>query len=445
MRHTESLTRRRFLRHSAAVLAAPLVFQRSILGANEKLNVAGIGVGGKGFSDIALCDSESIVALCDVDLENAKGAYKRFPDAKRYTDYRVMFEKEKIDAVTISTPDHVHAPAALLAMRLGKHVHCQKPLCHRVEEARLMARVAREKRVATQMGNQGHASPHLRRMVEILRGGALGKVSEVHVWTDRPIWPQGIERPKDTPPIPAHVSWDLWLGPAPERPYHPAYLPFKWRGWWDFGTGAVGDIACHSIDLPFWALDLGAPKSVEATSSGLFAETAPLWSVITYEFPARGENPPVRLVWYDGGKRPPQEKFPGVTFDKNGIVFVGERDAAYVFYQPGKGRTTLFRSGAKLEDFRSIAETLPRRPGVDGDEAGDRQHRLEWIEAAKGGPAALSNFEYAGPLAEVALLGNVALRAGKRIEWDSLAMRVPNAPEAEDLLRKSYRKGWEIA
>ncbi len=442
------ILRRHFLRLGAAAagaIAAPAVFGRSILGANEKLNIAGIGVGGKGESDIGHCESENVVALCDVDERNAAGSFKKFPQAIRYKDYRVMLEKEKgIDAVTVSTPDHHHAPASLLAMRLGKHVYCQKPLTHSVHEARLMAEVAREKKVATQMGNQGAASPFSRRLVELIQGGVLGRVRQVHIWTDRPIWPQGIGRPEGTPPVPAHLAWDLWLGPAPVRPYHEAYVPFKWRGFWDFGTGALGDMGCHNMNLAFLALKLRDPLGVEATASGMTSETYPKSSVIRYEFPARGEDPPVQLAWYDGDMLPPAELVKGETLGKNGHIFVGEKDTLYVSDNRRRGA---FLSGAKMEDFQSIPERLPRRGDADVERKGqernmDLHHRLEWIEAAKGGPPGLSNFDHAGPMTEAVLLGNVALKAGKKIEWDSKAFRVTNVPEANAFLRREYRAGW---
>src|SRR5437867_4146526 len=307
------LTRRQFVRHTAVAFGAlsfPFVATPNVLGANNRLNIAGIGVGGKGASDIENVDNENIYALCDVDEVNAAGSFRKYPQAKRFKDFRVMLEKEgkHIDAVTVSTPDHMHAPAALTAMKLGKHVYCQKPLTHTVHEARLMAETARKHKVATQMGNQGHCNPDTRRLVELIQAGVLGKVSEVHVWTDRPAnwWPQGIDRPKDTPPAPPTLNWDLWLGVAPWRPYHPAYVPFKWRGFWDFGTGAIGDMGIHNFDTAYWALNLGLPTSVEVKSSSpLLKETAPLWSIIELNFPARDNLPPVRMTFYDGGKQPP--------------------------------------------------------------------------------------------------------------------------------------------
>lgn len=437
------LSRRQFVKRSTAAtavaLAFPFVTRRSVLGANSRLNIAGIGVGGKGASDVANVDDENIYALCDVDEVNGAGSFKKYPQAKRFKDFRVMLEKDgkNIDAVTVSTPDHMHAPAALTAMKMGKHVYCQKPLTHTVHEARQMAEAAREHKVATQMGNQGHCNPDTRRLVELIQAGVLGKVSAVHVWTDRPAnwWPQGIGRPAGSPPVPATLDWDLWLGVAPVRPYHPAYVPFKWRGFWDFGTGALGDMACHCMDLAFFALKLGAPASVEAQSSGANGETAPNWSVIQYEFSAGAGRPPMKLTWYDGGKKPSPEIARARELSSNGIILVGDKDTLYVPNYWGAGA---FVSGAKVEDFKSIPETLPKPPGFE------RNHHTEWLNACKGGAPALSNFDYSGPLTEAVLLGDVALRAGRKILWDSKNLKVTNLPAANQYLRTEYRKGWRI-
>jgi predicted dehydrogenase len=360
--------------------------------------------------------------------------------AKRYTDYRKMLDEEKgIDAVTVSTPDHTHAHAALLALRRGKHVYCQKPLTHSIHEARVLTETAREKKVATQMGNQGYAEPMTRRLAEIVRAGVLGRVREAHVWTDRPIWPQGIDRPPETPPIPDTLDWELWLGPAPHRPYHPAYVPFKWRGFWDFGTGALGDMGCHNMGLPFLALDLRDPATIEAVSSGISKETAPKWSIITYEFPERGGRPPVKMIWYDGGKKPPAELLKGQPAAQNGVLLVGEKDSLFVPNYWGGG---WLLSGKKLEELKNIPETYPRLPGAEDDN--DLAHHIEWIAAAKGGPRPLSSFDDSGPLTETVLLGNLALRVGKKIEWDAKAMKARNVPEAASFIHREYRKGWEV-
>ena len=335
------ISRRQFVRSAALASTAFMVLPSRVLGRggfkspNEKLNIAGIGIGGQGGHDLSQMTSENIVALCDVDSGHAGGIFRRYDGAKVYQDYRKMLEDQKdIDAVVIATPDHQHAIIAMAAMRLGKHVYCEKPLTHNVWEARQLTKAAREFKVATQMGNQGQASEETRRLSEFILADAIGPVREVHVWTDRPsnglfneYWPQGVDRPKDTPPVPKTLNWDLWLGPAPERPYNPIYLPFRWRGWWDFGTGALGDIGCHSFDPVFRALKLGAPISVEASSTRVNKETYPLSSMVTYHFPARGELPAVKLVWYDGGLRPPrpEELESGEQMGANGHLFIGDK------------------------------------------------------------------------------------------------------------------------
>jgi len=311
------VSRRDFLGSAGAAFAFTFV-PGHVLGAvdsasaNNKLNIAGIGVGGRGGGDIRSVSSENIVALCDVDMSRASGTFKRFPDAKVYRDFRKMLDKEEknIDAVVIGTPDHIHAPAAIRAMRMGKHVYCEKPMAHTVYEARRMMEVAKEMGVVTQMGNQGHAGEGLRLYYEYIQSGVLGAIKEVHVWSDRAgtperaWWPQGVERPKEVHDVPETLDWDLWLGPAPKRPYNSAYVPFKWRGWWDFGCGALGDMAVHNADPAFFALDLDAPTSVEAETSKVFPETLPVWNIIKFQFPAKGDRPPVKMVWYDGGKLP---------------------------------------------------------------------------------------------------------------------------------------------
>ncbi|HEU4751576.1 MAG TPA: Gfo/Idh/MocA family oxidoreductase, partial [Armatimonadota bacterium] len=325
-----SISRRAFLA-GAAGLAGALATERlearerpsrRSIPAGEKVNLAVVGAGGRGADNLhEMGDAGvNIVALCDCDAARAADTFRRYPNAKQYADWRKMLEKEKgIDAVLVATPDHNHAIVSISAMRLGKHVYCEKPLAHSIWEVRQMAKVAAETGVATQMGTQGHAYEGTRRAVEVVRSGALGDVTELHVWTDRPAgwWPQGIQRPADTPPVPEGLDWDVWLGPAPRRPYNPAYVPFKWRGFWDFGTGAIGDMGIHNLDTAFWALELGAPTSVAvkdcspALMDPAMRETAPLWSILELRFPARGSRPPVRMTWYDGGKLPPRELFQG--------------------------------------------------------------------------------------------------------------------------------------
>jgi len=403
---------------------------------NEKLNIAAVGAGGQAATDIAGVATENIVALCDIDETRLRERGSKFPKARLFRDYRKMLEEVKeIEAVTVSTPDHHHAPASLLAMNLGKHVYCQKPLAHSIHEARVLRQTARARNVITQMGNQGHSYDSTRRVVEIVQSGALGEIREVHVWTDRAgsYWPQGMDRPKETPPVPANIDWDLWLGPAPQRPYHPAYLHFKWRGWWDFGTGAIGDMACHNADAAFWALKLEAPASVEAESSGVHAESPPVWSIIRYQFPARGKLPPVLLTWYDGGKMPKPDLAPGMQLAKNGTVIVGS-EGRLVFRDWNPDKFVMLPE-KKFADFKGPEVTLPRAP------KGPYQ---EWITACKGGPMCLSNFDYSGPLTEAMLLGNVALRVGKRIEWDAEGMKAKGCPEADPFIHREYRKGWTV-
>jgi predicted dehydrogenase len=315
--NNKKLSRRDFIGAAGAVAAFTIVPRRVLGGPgntppSEKLNIAGIGVGGQGASDLQALESQNIVALCDVDWRHADGTFKRYPNAKKYKDFREMLDKEdkNIDAVVVATPDHVHAPASMAAIKRGKHVYCEKPLTHSVYEARMIAEAAREHKVATQMGNQGQAGEETRLLREYIWDGAIGPVREAHVWTDRPLngldkvyWPQGVDRPTDRPKAPDTLDWDLWLGPAPERPYNPAYLPFVWRGWWDFGTGALGDIGCHALDPVFRVLKLGHPTSVEAISTLVNNETYPVASMVHYQFPARGDMPAVRLTWYDGGDR----------------------------------------------------------------------------------------------------------------------------------------------
>ena len=446
----QRITRRRFVQ-AASVTAATLASSRLLRGATppssaRRVNVAHIGVGGKGRDDLAGVTEAggNVVALCDVDAGTLASAAKAHPEAKTWTDWREMLDEQKdIDAVVVTTPDHTHAHAALRAIRMGKHVYCQKPLTHGIYEARLLTGAAREHKVATQMGNQGHASDGRRQQVDWIKQGVIGLVKEVHIWTNRPIWPQGQVPPTREWSPPASLNWDLWLGPAPHRPYaiygdsKPVYHPFNWRGWWDFGTGALGDMACHLMDAAFWALDLSGPCTVEAVCDELTRQTAPKWSVITYQFPARGNLPPVKMVWYDGGKLP--EQLAGLDLPERdrrqyrggGSLFVGEKG---MMIGSSGGPPRVFGEVAK--GFEPPAMKVPKSPG----------HYVEWVQACREGKPelALANFDYAGPLTETVLLGNVALRAGKRIEWDPKGMKCVNAPEADPYVRREYRKGWEL-
>lgn len=438
-------SRRTFIRHGAVLggtallygCESPYVSRRRVLGANDRLNIAGVGVGGKGWTDITSVDSENIVGVCDVDANRLAKAGERYSGAKRFADWRVMLDElgAGIDAVTVSTPDHMHFLPAYRAVREGKHVYCQKPLTHTVWEARELTRAARAAGVATQMGNQGISHPKLRRDAEIVKSGALGAVLEMHCWTDRPgkWWPQGMRRPTDTPPVPKELSYDLWLGGAPARPYHPAWGHFKWRGWWDFGTGAIGDMGCHLLNLGALALDMSDPVSVESESEGANADAGPLWSHVVWQFPARNGRPAFRFHWYDGGKLPPAALFPGTMFDGNGVLVVGSSDTMLTSYEGG----AKFKSGRGYDDFKSVPELFTKYSNWD------RCHYEEWIRACKGGPKTLSNFDVAGPVSETVLLGNVAIRAGHRIEWDARRQRVTNDAGANALIHPPYRQGWQ--
>ena len=445
------VTRRKFLQSTG--LAAGLVvltgpFKTGAYAANEKLNCAHVGVGGMGASHLGAGASENLVALCDADAGHLADAAKKYPQGKIFSDYRKMFDEMAggIDAVFVATPDHHHAPASMMALKLGKHVYCQKPLTHSIYEARRLAEVAREKKVATQMGTQGMSTEGVRLLVEYIQAGAVGKVTEVHVWTDRPIgwWPQAVDRPAYTDPVPQRLNWDVWLGPAPERPFaatwrdgphkgKQVYHPFVWRGWWDFGTGALGDIACHSMSPIFWALKLGYPTVVEAKSSEVFKETAPLWSIITYEFPARGDLPPVKMTWYDGKKQPPrpEELEPDRKWDYNGTLFIGDKGKLLFDGTPH------IIPEAKMKEFKRPEPTLPRTPGND--------HHTDFFIAAKGGRPAVSNFDFASLVTESALVGNISLRlGGKRLQWDGPNMKATNAPGAQQYVKRQYRKGWTL-
>jgi predicted dehydrogenase len=397
-----------------------------------------IGCGGKGWADRENVAGEDIVALCDVDENALQRAAKLHPGARLFRDYRRMLDEvAELDAVTVSIPDHQHAPAALRAMARGLHVYVQKPLTLTVCEARLMAEAARRHGVATQMGNQGASGDAVRELCELVAADAIGPVREVHAWTDRPIWPQGKDRPAGADPVPAHLDWDLWLGPAPLRPFvrrypdvdRDVYHPFCWRGWHDFGTGALGDIGCHTLHAPVLALKLGPPESVEVVdASEAKPESFPSWSVIRWDFPARGPRPPVKLFWYDGGKKPPlPPEMEGGEWAEIGVLLVGDRGKIY--------RNRLIPE-ARMKDLQLPPPTLPRIP--------NENHYQDWLSACRGGPPGCSNFDIAGPLTETVLLGNIALRLRRKITWDPRRLRVPGLPEADALIRGSHRPGWDV-
>ncbi len=446
------MDRRHFLSQSALTGAGAMWmggapgFARSLKPSpNERVQFACIGVGGKGDSDTHAAGKHGeIVALCDIDSGTLDKMAKNYPKAKKYFDYRTMLEEmgDKIDAVTVSTPDHTHAPASVMAMRMGKHCFCQKPLTWSIEEARLMRTLAAEKKLCTQMGNQGTAENGFRSGVELIRSDLFGPVKEIHVWTNRPIWPQGIDRPKETPGIPNSVRWTEWLGAAHDRPYNPAYHPFKWRGWLDFGTGALGDMACHTINVAAMALELFDAESVEVvdTSGIVNHETYPVWSIIRTHFGARNGRPPLSMTWYDGGDKLPEGKraykdlLHGEKAPDSGLLLVGEKGSFFSHNDYGAEHLLLPRD--KFKDVKRPEKTLPRSPG----------HFTEFVDAIKAGDPkkALSNFEYSGRLTETVLLGVVALKAGTAIEWDAAGMKAKNLPAADQYIRRHYRKGFSI-
>lgn len=464
-------TRRQFLYTTALASAAAFTGCTTSaprrLSAGDKLNIGVVGAGGKGSSDTDHCASENIIALCDVDTETLAKRKEKYPNARTYQDWREMLKQETtLDAVIVATPDHMHALVAATAIKMGKHVYCQKPLVQTVYEARLLRKLAKQHGVVTQMGNQGSAEDGLRRAVEVIQAGLLGPVREVHVWSNRPVWPQGMGRPAGSDPVPATLDWDGWLGPAKWRPYKKGvYHTFSWRGWQDFGTGALGDMACHTANMPFRALKLGYPTEVEASSSGINLETYPLKSKIRFEFPAREGLVPVSFWWYDGGNPKPDNPYVHDGNNKpakevtaeieeltgsvpgSGCVLIGDKgklfspdDYGARFFVKLKGDKELLDSKSHPA-VKAIPQTIPRN-AFQGD--ADKRHHLEWIAGCKGGPTPYSNFDIAAYLTEIILLGCVALRTGKRLEWDGPNMRATNAPEAAQFVKRANRKGWAI-
>ncbi len=424
------------------------------VGPNESLNIACIGVGGKGASDTDQAAHHGrIVAICDIDQKRLDDRGEKHKDAKKYSDFRELLHElgPRLDAVVVSTPDHTHAIAAVTAMRMGKHVYCQKPLAHSVWEARLMRETARQQKVCTQMGNQGTATPGFRRGAEIVRAGTIGPVQEVHIWTNRPFkyWKQApdiVARPQ-TEPIPPHVHWDLFLSTAPERPYNHVYHPHNWRGWWDFGTGSLGDMACHTANLAFMALELGLPTRVSAKSGEINSETYPAWATITYEFPGRGSLPPVKLIWYEGakdGKRnlPPDGLFPkGFKPSDSGSLFIGTRGQMYSPSDYGEEQKLW-----PQETFKGLKDPERIFPRIEGSKSEDDNQKREWVAAIRAGKphASLSNFDYAATLTEAMLLGNVAVRSGEAFHYDPDSGQITDSPRAARYLKPYFRKGWEL-
>ncbi len=451
----KEISRRQFLGTSAMATAGFMVVPRHVLGGpgqtapSDLLNIAAVGVGGKGSSDIRSVSTENIVALCDVDdtqtarfLKSKRNEPEKqvmYDKANKYRDFRVMLEKEKsIDAITVSTPDHTHTVIAMMAIKMGKHVFVQKPLTHTIKEARLLEEAAKKHNIVSQMGNQGHAGEGARLINEWIWDGAIGDVGEVHVWTNRPIWPQGIDAPKEIPSVPSTLDWNVWLGPAPFRPYHPAYAPFNWRGWWDFGTGVVGDMGAHLIDQPFWALKLGYPTSVQSSSTRFTKDSYPLAEMVTYEFPARETMVPVKLTWYDGGLMPPRpadlEEGRQMGDNGGGVLFVGTKGNIMCSTY---GRNPRIVPETKMQEYKRPEKTIPRSPGI----------HQEWVEAIKAGKKSTTDFSYAAPLTQMMLLANVAVRTQqdkKILHWDGAKMEFTNFPEANALIHKEYRLGWSL-
>jgi hypothetical protein len=480
--------RRTFLRRTtlaAGAASLPFPFIGRVLGANDRINVACIGVGGKGESDSshAFTAGGNIVGICDIDSNTLTSREKSFKsmaekesrtyDAKPFRDWRKMLDQlgSSIDAVTISGPDHMHGPAAITAMRMGKHIYCQKPLTQTVWEAREMRKLAREKKLATQMGNQGSAGSGLRRAVEVIQAGVIGAPKELHVWSNRPIWPQGIERPPGEDPVPENVDWDLWLGPAAYRPYKKdVYHTFAWRGWYDFGTGALGDMACHTVNMPFRAMKLGYPTAVELeVASRIYPETFPLTSRIRFDFPEREGLPPCKFWWYDGNPKAEHAMFKSGNFvtplrpspdltkeilaqrgelPTSGCLVIGEKGRLFAGDDYGERFQIILEdekeyvNSDKHEAAISVPQTIPRVDSRDTDLA----MKQEWFAMMKGGPAAYSNFEISAYLTETILLGCVALRSGvgHKLDWDATNMRATNAPEATRFVKRQNRKGWEV-
>lgn len=449
-------TRRRFLQTTALAASAFAILPSRSFGEQtplQKLNIAGIGVGGMGAHNLKMCSGENIVALCDVDQNYAAKTYKQYPKAKVYTDFREMLEKQKdIEAVIIATPDHTHAMIGLAAIRAKKHVYIQKPMAHSVEEVRLLTEAVREHKVASQMGNQGRSCEGARLVCEWIWGGVIGKIREVHAWTNRPVWPQGIEveRPKETPAVPAGLDWDKWIGPAQMRPYHPTYLPERWRAWWDFGTGSLGDLGCHVMDAAMWAMKFKYPESVEGCIStyweGFWKETKPKMetyprsTIVRYNFPARGDMPACRMTWWDGGMMPPRPE--GVDADEKmgdddgGLVFVGEKG---VLICGCYGRKPRLYPESLMAEANKIGKSLPR---VEGDIEG---HEKDWIRSCKDGKLASSNFDNSGPLSEMVLMGNLAVRNPNRLLlWNGEKMEITNDKEANSYVRRTYRQGYSL-
>jgi predicted dehydrogenase len=460
-------SRRRFIGSAAAATAFTIV-PRHVLGGvgytppSDTVTIGIIGTGGQGIVNMKSLLQEpdvKIVAIADPNLESDYSAFYyggtagRGPALKllndvykekqanykcnEYMEHRQLLDKEKnIDAVLIATPDHSHAVIVMAALKLGKHVYCEKPLCRTVWETRKIVEAAKEAKVATQMGNQGHSGEGIRLTCEWIWDGAIGDVREVHSWADVQPWTYARERPKDTPPVPPDFDWDIWLGPAPERPYHPAYTPVMWRSWFDFGTGHMGDFACHHLDPAFWALKLGYPSMVEASWYGGGPELFPFAALIRMNFPARGKMSPVKVTWYDGGLMPPTpedlEPDRKINQSGHGILFIGDKGKILA---GGWGGSPRLIPESAMRAYKRPERTIKRVPG----------HHRDWLNACKGGEPSSANFEAVGPMVEAVLMGVIALRLkGERLIWDGKSLKCTNVPAANDFVRPEYRKGWEL-
>lgn len=427
------VTRRKFLISSSIASGAFWIgrpssfFGQEKVSANEKLNIAMVGTANQAGWNLSQVASQNIVALCDVDEKFLDAAAQKYPSAKKYNDFRRLLDQKGIDAVVIGTPDHTHAVVTVAALKSGRHVYCEKPLTHTVSECRIVRETARKQKRVTQMGTQIHAGNNYRRVVELIQSGAIGAVREVHTWVGATYG--GKHRPTETPPVPSNLHYDLWLGPVEERPYSPEYLPFQWRNWWAFGGGALADFGCHHMDLPHWALDLRTPLTVEAEGPALDPECPPVWLIVRYEYPARGEKPPVKLTWYHGGKRPPQFAEGKLPKWGDGNLFIGEKGMLLASYD----KNVLLPE----QDFADYKRPEPFIKNSIG-------HHKEWIEACKNGGTTTCNFDYSGALAEAVLLGNVAFRTGKKLEWDPVGLKAKNSPEADQFIQHHYRKGWKL-
>lgn len=442
------ISRRRFVGDVTAAGLAFTIVPPHVLGGrhippSDKLNIASVGGGGRAGDDLGeFAKTENIYAIADVDWENAADSFRKYSTAKRYKDYREMLDKDakNIDAVLVACPDHSHAPAAMLALKAGKPVYCEKPLCRTLGEVRALMKAAAERpKLATQMGNQGHAGEGIRLIREWVEAGLIGNVQEVHFWTNRPIWPQAIDRPLEEYYVPATLDWNLWLGPSPERPYHPSYEPFNWRGWWDFGTGALGDMACHIMDAAFWTLDLGFPAHVTVEYTKLYPETAPRGSRIAYAFPAKGSRGPVTCVWRDGGllpARPPEipadAEWP---FDPDGgQLWIGDKGKLIAGTYGGDPKLLDPKADAEVR-AHPLPEKYPRTKGA----------HVEWTDAVKGTGKTGSSFDgYAGPLTQMVLIGDLAVRAGRSLDFNPATGEVLTAGIPAEWITPAYRAGWSL-